>query len=255
MKTTIFSILVILVIFPAMSFEEQLRKIKIAWEDEPKPPYLYLDKDLNPTGVIFDIITEIAARKKISIENTTLPWRRCLYLLKEGKVDIVPNASYNESRTEFGHFSDLIYKTNLALFYSQEIFENPPKIKSLVDMKKYTFGGIRGFNYSFYDTKLKIIKRARSRANLIEMLRIKRFDFAIAQREVILAMKKGKEIDLTNIKFILDPVQKSKNYHILVNRNGSNSKEILDTINQGIKTITKDGTYKKIFSKYLPEDE
>ncbi len=236
-------------------FGTDIGELTVAWEDGLKPPYLMLNEENKPIGIAVDMVNKIFSRKGIQVKHTILPWIRCLYELENGNVDIVPNASYKKKRTEFALYSLPLYATHLVLFYSKERFTTAPQLSTLDEMKKYTLGGVLGFNYSFYNGDLKIDTAAHNRTLLMNKLKHGRFDIAIAQREVILMMAKNGEIDITRLGYVPDPVKPIKAYHVLVGKIHPQAQKLLAIVDEGIEAIEIDGTKAKIFQEYLGLDK
>ncbi len=233
---------------------ENIKTVKVGWEDGLKPPYLMLNEQDQPIGIAVEWVTKILSSRKITIVNVILPWKRCLSEIEKGNVDIVPNASFNKKRTEFALYTKPLYATHLVLFYNKTQFTAKPEIHTVGELSRYEVGGVLGFNYSFYHGKLKIDTGARTRETLIKKLNNNRIDFAIAQKEVIFALNKEGKVDLRNIGYIPDLVRPIKEYHILVGKKHPNSSTLKQILDSGIEAIHKDGYYEKVRRKYLGVD-
>ncbi|WP_196159075.1 ABC transporter substrate-binding protein [Reinekea sp. G2M2-21] len=85
--------------------EEPLVKLVIAYENKTQFPYYLGDSQhvLDEPGAAVDIVQLLPKRiPGIEIELVRYPWSRCLALLAAGQVDAIFNASYSESRAEYG---------------------------------------------------------------------------------------------------------------------------------------------------------
>lgn len=248
-----FFLLVIIFTFfnPAnISYSNEIKEVKIAWEDGLKPPYLMLENE-ELTGIAVELVNEILKRNQITTTNIILPWVRCLMELKNGNVELVPNSSYKLERTKYAIYSEPLYQTHLVLFYNKDRFLKVPIIKNIADLARYYIGGVFGFNYSYLKNKVKIDTNALNREVLVNNLRYNRYDFIIAQKEVILSMSKKGIVTIDELAYIPDILDQGRNYHILISKKFSNKEKLKKIIDDGIKELKTDGTYKKISNKYL----
>lgn len=229
---------------------QEVTEVSIAWEDGLKPPYLMLDENRQPTGIAVDILNIIFAKHKIEISHHIFPWKRCLMMVKNDQIDIVPNASYKEERARFAYYTRPLYKTHLVLFYNKNRFQTPPQIFTLQDLKPYKTGGVLGFNYAWYEGKINIDTGTLSREALIEKLRIGRLDFAILQKEVLLRLQHEGKVTLSDLGTIPEPVKPVKEYHVLTART-PRGKILQDIINEGIDELSRNGIIEKIMARYL----
>ncbi len=93
----IFSILFILFFsFFVFSMENIPEQITIAFEDADNYPWQFPDK----TGLNFEMLKIVEKNLGIKFVYQPLPWKRCLEIIKENKVDAVLNASFKKDRLE-----------------------------------------------------------------------------------------------------------------------------------------------------------
>lgn len=77
------------------------------YQENAQPPYymaLDIDKPEAHRGVYLDILRAAARQIDLEIRFIRNPWKRCLSLLKLGKVDGVFAASFKTERAEFAHY-------------------------------------------------------------------------------------------------------------------------------------------------------
>lgn len=228
-------------------------EVSICWEEGLKPPYLMLDAQGQVAGIAVDMVNEMLKRRQVQPKHLVRPWKRCLAEVESGEVDLVPNASYRDERAQYALYSEPLYETHLMLFYHTKRFATPPTIRQLDDMKRYSFGGILGFNYDQYAGQLKIDTTAKNRDILFRMLTVGRYDFAIEQLEVILMMQARKELSLEHVASVPEPIQPVKLFHILVSKKHSQAEELRKMLNDGITALKRDGSARKIQAKHLGE--
>lgn len=232
---------------------QEISEVTIAWEDGLKPPYLMLDDRKQPTGIAVDILNKIFSRQEIKVSHLILPWKRCLALIKNKKIDIVPNSSYKEERTLFAYYTKPMYETHLVLFYKKAQFSTVPTFAKIDDLEPYKIGGVLGFNYTWYEGKINLDTGAKTREILIIKLRNGRVDFAILQKEVLLALQHEGKVNLTGLGSIPDPIRPTKVYYVLTVKN-ERGKKLQKIINHGIDQLSQDGIIIKIMQQYLSSE-
>jgi len=246
----IFSIIAVLSI-PVMA--QEITRVSIAWESGLKPPYIMLDENSQPYGIAVDILKEIFTRQKIVVKHIILPWKRCLLSLEKQKVDIVPNSTYKMERAVFAYYSKPIYETHLGYLYKINHFKTKPVISRMEDLESYIIGGMLGFNYSWYSDKVSIQTGTSTRKMLINKLRRERIDFAILQKEVLMALHHEGKLDLTGLGMIPEPFRPSNIFYVLTVKT-SKGKTLKKIINAGIDQLNQDGTLLKIRKLYMGEE-
>jgi polar amino acid transport system substrate-binding protein len=225
--------------------------LKVCWELNMKPPYLMRTEKGDLTGIMVDWLNEVLRVEKIKVEHVVRPWSRCLLELKQGKVDIVPNASFKFNRTKYSYYSNPIYNSNLSLFYMEDKFPELKDLSEIDDIKSYVIGGIKGFNYSKLKEYIDVEQNAISRKGLVIMLKKNRVDFAVLQKIVFFETYKDDADIIENIKYIKLSKQYSKKYHILVSKKNRNAIHILKVINAGFSTLIENGKDKEIYNQYI----
>jgi polar amino acid transport system substrate-binding protein len=225
--------------------------LKLCWESELKPPYLMQDEQGELYGIAVDWLAQIMDKRNIPYQNLLMPWKRCLLNLERGHVDLVPNSSFKQSRSVFSYYSDELYRTHLAFFYLKDKHPNAHTFNQIVDFKDFKIGGIRGFNYSFYDGLITLDQGANNRRALIRKLKRGRVDFAILQAEVIASIYQNEQYQLDGITSILAPSFTFKPFFVLVSRAHNRASEIIEQFNDGLNELKESGQYQQIQEKYL----
>ena len=225
--------------------------LKICWESELKPPYLTIGEQGQLQGIAVDWIAQIMKRENLKYQNVIMPWKRCLANLKRGQVDLVPNSSYKQSRSEFSHYSDELYRTHLAFYFLKDRHPTANSFNTIEQFRQFKIGGVRGFNYSFYDGLIDLDQGASNRRALIFKLKRKRIDFAILQKEVIESIFQYEKPQLNNISSVLAPGYNYKAFYVLVSKSNKQSMQILTQFNRGLKHLKAAGGYQTIKQSYL----
>lgn len=245
-------VIIISFVLVALSAQAKVKQVSVCWEDGLKPPYLMLNAQEQPIGIVVEMVSKIFTRNQIKVKHEVKPWKRCLAELKAGRIDIVPNSSYKEKRKKFAYFTKAFYETHLMIFYNKSEFPQAPKIKTVEDLFQYKVGGVFGFNYTFYkDYEKKMDTGAKTREKLISKLKLKRVQLAVLQREVMLGLQKDGKTNLSGLGMVPDPVKPMKAYHVLVGHKHPEAETLIQTLDRGLDRINSDGTAKKIIAKYL----
>jgi polar amino acid transport system substrate-binding protein len=226
------------------------KSLNICWEKELKPPFLMLNDQHQPTGIAVEWLEQILQAHNITPKHRILPWKRCLVELKRGNVDIVPNASFKESRLQFAYYTQPIYSTHLKLYHLNSAQFKPQNFTEIEQFSAYRVGGVNGFNYAPFDGLLKVNLGTKTRKALLAKLERGRLDFAILQQEVLQAMLINQPEQLAKFVAIDSPITPSQPYHALVIKS-ANGQSIVNLIDNGIKALQNSGEYQQILDGYL----
>ncbi|WP_439112639.1 PAS domain S-box protein [Hydrogenophaga sp.] len=64
------------------------------------PPKLLAGPQGQPSGILGDLLLEVAQGETWTLEPVPCEWERCLQLLEDGAIDLMPDVAYNESRAQ-----------------------------------------------------------------------------------------------------------------------------------------------------------
>lgn len=237
--------------FNTSTHAQQTAPLKICWESELKPPYLTQDQQGQVRGIAVEWLSEIMTARQLGFENVVMPWKRCLLSLKRGLVDLVPNASFKQKRTEFAYYSPELYRTHLDFYYIKDKHPKAHHFKNIEQLNNYTVGGVNGFNYAFYKDEITIDSGAYNRKALIKKLLRGRVDFAILQREVLASIYQHDRQVLAPLASIPAPGNHFKSFYILIDRNHSQATWLTNEVAAGLKQIKESGIYQQILNKHL----
>ncbi len=62
------------------------------------PPKIVMGKHGEPSGLLGDLLGEIARREDWNLISVACPWNDCLNLLERGDIDLMPDIAYSEER-------------------------------------------------------------------------------------------------------------------------------------------------------------
>jgi len=111
--------------------EDKPEKIILGFEDAPNYPWLLPDG----TGITFELLKIVEAKMGIKFVYEKYPWKRCLELLKENKIDGALNSSFKKERMEMGAYP--------------MISDTEPDISKRIHMEGYSLYRLKGSNINW----------------------------------------------------------------------------------------------------------
>lgn len=80
----------------------ETREIRVGvYNNEPK---ILLGQDGQPSGILGDLLGEIARREDWTLKAVPCAWQECLDALGNGQIDLMPDVAYNEQRAKLFDF-------------------------------------------------------------------------------------------------------------------------------------------------------
>ena len=158
------------------------REIIVVRGNDNYPPY-EMNVDGQLVGFHIDLIMQVAKTLDMRVRFESYPWKRAIYMVREGLVDAISFISETEHRSEFVIFTPgnelSIAKIALIVLKSKKsIFNfNGHNLKTL---SHYTFGHNLGFSYGDFYDKSKLNKKTfNTYDQLFSSLRLERIDLAL----------------------------------------------------------------------------
>ena len=109
--------------------QAQTRDIRVGvYENEPK---IFMGPGGRPSGILGDLLTEIALREHWKLSSVPCEWQNCLAALKAGEIDLMPDVAFNEQRDAVFDF----HKIPALLSWSQIYKHSGIAINSALDLK------------------------------------------------------------------------------------------------------------------------
>jgi two-component system sensor histidine kinase/response regulator len=106
----------------------EARELRVGvYQNEPK---LLLDADGRATGILGDLLGEIASREGWTVQPVPCLWRDCLAALADGRIDLLPDVAYSEERAQRFAF----HKTPALNDWSSIYRPDGAAINSFVDL-------------------------------------------------------------------------------------------------------------------------
>ncbi|WP_198962747.1 EAL domain-containing protein [Mangrovitalea sediminis] len=115
---------------------------------ENPPKIFYSDHHIS--GIFGQLLREIAERKGWLLQPVPCQWHRCLEMLKNGQLDLMPDVAINEQRNTEMDFGQVA-----ALYSWSAVYRNPHvKITSIPDLKDKRIAVLAGSIQQAYLTNL-----------------------------------------------------------------------------------------------------
>lgn len=142
-------IFILTILFITTLFAENPKSINVGiYQNEPK---IFLDKSNKPSGFHVDLLNEIAEKENWKINYIKCHWDECLTLLKENKIDIMPDVAYSKERAnEFLFSNEAIFSSWSYVYTRKDI-----NLKSILDFQNRNIAVLKGsIQYSYIEKLL-----------------------------------------------------------------------------------------------------
>lgn len=90
--------LVFLAVMAASAVQAAPRVVRVGVYENP--PKLLAGPQGQPSGILGDLLHEVAQVEDWTLKAVPCEWERCLRLLEDGAIDLMPDVAYNESRAQ-----------------------------------------------------------------------------------------------------------------------------------------------------------
>ncbi|MFD2207724.1 substrate-binding periplasmic protein [Kiloniella antarctica] len=215
-------------------------------------PFSYRDIDGKLTGIVVDGAHEALKRIGLSIEIAPdKPWKRIMYDLEQGKVDMVLGAYWNSERAETYYYSEQLGTDELRVFVKEEKQFPLNSSEDLIGRSgMIILGGSLGDEFdSFAKKHLNFIEVPQS-DTIVLMLQNGRADYGILG--YVEGLLHVQDLNLKGKIVPLDLPILSNSMHVLINKNAKCAHKI-QAMNLAIIDMQNDGTLDKIISYHLSQ--
>lgn len=221
------------------------QKMRVGFEGT-YPPFNFLDDKDEFQGFDVDISKEIAKRLDVEVEFIATKWDGLIGGLKADKFDIIiGQMTVTDERKKSVDFTDPYIVTGSVLVTR----EDTDDITELEDLKgkKVGVGGGTTFEEVANSVEGADVKLYKTVADYIQDLTNKRLDVII--NDQLLISYNIKENNLP-IKISSEIVSKEEN-GMAINKGND---EFVEKVNQALKDMREDGTYKEIYKEWFGTD-
>ncbi|MDX2481287.1 MAG: diguanylate cyclase [Desulfuromusa sp.] len=202
-------IVVILGLFVLLPLQSGAAEVRIGIDNNP--PLAFLTTDGQATGLLPDLLTQIAKQEKWSLKFVSCQWQECLDQLEAGSIDVLPAIAFTEERAKKFHFAQETVMTNWGQVYQQP----GSKLESVLQLENMSLAVLKEDIH--YVGEYGIVNMARKfniRINFIEvdsyretfaLLQDKEVDAALVNR--LFGLKNQGPFNLQPTPILLNPIQ------------------------------------------------
>lgn len=205
------------------------------------------------TGFSVRYIEQILGAKGIESKVDLIPWKRCQAMVTKGDYAMLLNGSIKPELEKNYFISKTYYKVKDVYFYSK--LKPTPKIKSANDLRKLNMCGQAGFNYVNFGVRNEEVDTgAKSFPQVMDKLKAGHCDVVLGRLEYAADYLFTSGVDYTDDKNFgwgelkgMAPLE----IHIMVSRELSYSKELIEIINRGIDNMNQSKNVNKLKQEFL----
>ncbi|GAB6073831.1 substrate-binding periplasmic protein [Nautilia lithotrophica] len=239
------------------------KPINICDDSAQWPPFTFLDQNKKLKGLTIDILNEVFRRINKNYKMELIPWKRCLYLVKNydktNKYEMFVDGTYTKQRADDYYITMPIYSTHNVAWFSRNKFSKK-EIKNIILHKPNTlrYCDVNGYQTEMYYKKLNLSKKikidqgAKTSCDVLKKISKNRCDVMIASKEGIIGYSvTGKCKIPKDIAYVDLPVFKETQFYMFISKKYPNAKKLLKAINKALQEMRNDGTYQKLQKKWL----
>lgn len=221
-------------------------KVYVVGTDAAYPPFEKMEAD-KITGFDIEVIQAVADAAGIKIEVKNTGWDPLFDGIDKGNVDMgISAVTITDERKQKYDFSEPYFEANQLILLPED-----STVTKLADLKGKKIGvqsattGEQVVKKTFGDT-YEGIKGYDDTPSAVDDFFIGRVDAVVADNAVL--QDYAKKIKDKKFKLVKDDSFEVEHYGIIVKKGNT---ELLDKINQGMKTIKENGKLKEINDKYF----
>lgn len=213
----------------------------------------WISKDLKLGGVVSDIITKIFKSQNYDVNLSYSSWKRSFELSKKGKFDSTGVWYKTDEREKFFSYSDEIISTREVIIYKKG---KQIKFESFNDLKPYKMVKTRGYSsgkeldamINNKEISNKIVNSDLEGLKLILNKR-NRADFFICIESVAktIILENFSKQEAEEFEFHPTAIQ-TKPMYLLISKKITNSDELLNAFNRGLKEFKSQGLIEKMLN-------
>jgi diguanylate cyclase (GGDEF)-like protein/PAS domain S-box-containing protein len=95
------------------------------------PPKVFMGEDGKASGILVDLLREVASAEQLSLEFVACEWRACMDALAAGRIDLLPDMAWSEERARTFAFHQIPALHSWSQIYARR----GNQIRSLLDLK------------------------------------------------------------------------------------------------------------------------
>lgn len=215
------------------------------------PPYAFIDKQGRPSGMIVDVMQKLSSRLPFDFEYIECPWARCVKLVENGEIDLLPGITRTHAREQIFFYIEPAFmshhKINQFRFYS---INKNLAITDYVDLQTLNIGILRGAAYNpEFDDDNTITKTAFVDVqSLFDALHKNRIDAFIYHDDTVVPLLKQFD-PLNQITESTLGLSAKQNGYIVMSKKSIHLAQ-LPAINNQLKALIEEGEISLIFRRH-----
>ena len=225
---------------------------QMAFVTEPFPPYSYAVSatDTTAAGPMAEVIQAVCAKLKVICHSTVMPWRRAYSMVVDGTVDGIFPIMPTDDRKPLLYFTNTIVRGAYTFFAKDNShikYDKPSDLDTLTVAVYGPSGTSKALDSISMRTTATIAVEV-SNDTLLKKFSSGRYgtnSVFLMNRDVAFALLKQADIQGVKPAGDLMPL----GYAIALSRKRVSQAQF-DKFNDGIQSLTKDGTIGKILKKY-----
>lgn len=213
------------------------------------PPWEYFNNKNTATGIDIEIMNIISTKLKLKIQYQKFPFKRSLFYMKAGKIDIMGYLSYRRERIKYMTFIEPAYMSGTKIFFIKK--GQKVNINKYSDLYNYKIGlklGSKHFDAFDNDKKIKKFTGVGNQ-DLLKMLLTNNIDAFITNYTtgVYYVYQKGfiNKLEIAQYKIKL----KKNGFFAISNK--SKHYDRIDEIEKELSLMVKNGEVDKIIDNYV----
>ena len=242
-------VLLLAVLLSSLSYAA-VPTVSVGWDDYP--PYQMATTGAQQ-GIDMDIARALLERTGYQVNFIKLPWARQLLMLANGELAMSMSASKSEDRAVYAVWSN-VYRSERAALIG--LRNNPAKVDSLKQLlgQHVHIGLIRDSSYPgeyeslFPDPNFQqLLEFTTLNSQNLAKLRLGRIDYLIDDPVTIEYL--ARSVPGPEVRIVLD-IQNEGSHFMMSKKFVANNNGFVDRLNKALDALNRDGTMKRIFSKY-----
>ncbi|ARU57716.1 amino acid ABC transporter periplasmic protein [Oleiphilus messinensis] len=214
-------------------------------------PYFY-HGTAGEMGILGDMVLEAASSSDIRARlMPPIPWKRILYFLNSGQIDVVAGALKTVEREQYSSFSDPVAQLDLQIFLNREI---PFEFSLPEDLIGKTGAKLRGASFGDaldqFAFESLVIQEANDSDSLFAMLLARRVDYAITFKFHGLRYIETHKLD-NQLAMLPQPLT-SVGLHVAFSK-ASKCPQLIELLAESLAQMAKDGRSRQIIERYNHE--
>ncbi len=212
------------------------------------PPYV-IEEENKVSGTDVDITHAVFKKMGIPIDIKILPWKRCVELVKQNKVDGILDISLTEERKTFLHYPNSPISTGTTVFFKRS--KDNITFTNLSDLNRKRTGAILGYNYCQELDSQEFIINAERVSNLdqnFHKLLAGRIDLLVEVDSV--GLFTAKKLGLSSYISIIPNAKYCIGGNYLAFSKNAKNKELSLLFNNALEAYKASGEYSNLLDHY-----